>query len=216
MFCRLFSGRRRRRPLRGHWLGEIPLFFRDVMKSLPPRGRGTALAVEGACVTFDLHKFHCNALSLTRQGTPLRCVASFLAKTWSGAPSRREPFSGSVYGGSTRSPVRNPSAPLGHLPLHRGDGSPRTPTPTGEEKDPKKAIKGYFLPILVFFCTLFFFKRKVWEPKKANRGSSFQFSFSFAFLFLPVFIRKRGGRWRRESGAWGSDPDSRDPRTPDP
>ena len=105
MFCRFFSSRRGRRPLRGHWLGEIPLFFRDVMKSLPPRGRGTALAVEGACVTFDLHKFHCNALSLTRQGTPLRCVASFLAKTWSGAPSRREPFSGSVYGGSTRSPT---------------------------------------------------------------------------------------------------------------
>ena len=100
-------------------------------KSLPPRGRGTALAVEGACVTFDLHKFHCNALSLTRQGTPLRYVASFLAKTWSGAPSRREPFSGSVYGGSTRSPVRNPSAPLGHLPLHRGGGASKAPTPPG-------------------------------------------------------------------------------------
>ena len=154
MFCRLFSGRRRRRPLRGHWLGEIPLFFRDVMKSLPPRGRGTALAVEGACVTFDLHKFHCNALSLTRQGTPLRYVASFLAKTWSGAPSRREPFSGSVYGGSTRSPVRNPSAPLGHLPLHRGGGVKRATNgrlrvvegadPYGEEKKPKKANRGVF------------------------------------------------------------------------
>ena len=132
----IFSGRRGRRPLRGHGLGEFPSFFRDVMKSLPPRGRGTALAVEGACVTFDLHKFHCNALSLTRQGTPLRYVASFLAKTWSGAPSRREPFSGSVYGGATRSPVRNPSAPLGHLPLHRGGGAKRATNgrPTGTRK----------------------------------------------------------------------------------
>ena len=42
--------------------------------------------------------------------------------------------------------------------------------PYGEEKKPKKAIKGFFLPILVFFCLLFFFKKKVWEPKKANRG----------------------------------------------
>ena len=30
-----------------------------------------------------------------------------------------------------------------------------------KEKDQKKAKKGVFLPILVFFCLLFFFKRKV-------------------------------------------------------
>ena len=33
---------------------------------LPPGGRGTAIAVEGACVTLELDELHCNALSLTR------------------------------------------------------------------------------------------------------------------------------------------------------
>ena len=35
-------------------------------KSLPPSGRGTALAVEGACVTLGLNKSYCIALSLSR------------------------------------------------------------------------------------------------------------------------------------------------------
>ena len=35
-------------------------------ESLPPRGRGTALAVEGACVTLGLDKSDCIALSLSR------------------------------------------------------------------------------------------------------------------------------------------------------
>ena len=47
-------------------------------KSLPPGGRGTAIAVEGARVTFSLHGFYCYALSLSRLTAP--------------APSRREPF----------------------------------------------------------------------------------------------------------------------------
>ena len=34
-------------------------------KSLPPRGRGTALAVEGACVTLGLYQLSCYALSLS-------------------------------------------------------------------------------------------------------------------------------------------------------
>ena len=35
-------------------------------KSLPPRGRGTALVVEGACVTLGLYQLSCYALSLSR------------------------------------------------------------------------------------------------------------------------------------------------------
>ena len=35
-------------------------------ESLPPGGRGTAIAVEGARVTFSLHGFYCYALPLSR------------------------------------------------------------------------------------------------------------------------------------------------------
>ena len=35
-------------------------------QSLPPGGRGTAIAVEGACVTLDLDQLQRNALSLSR------------------------------------------------------------------------------------------------------------------------------------------------------
>ena len=39
---------------------------RTAHQSLPPGGRGTAIAVEGARVTFSLHGFYCYALSLSR------------------------------------------------------------------------------------------------------------------------------------------------------
>ena len=51
---------------------------KGLQKSLPPRGRGTAIAVEGACVPWNLDWPHNNALSLSRLTAP--------------APSRREPF----------------------------------------------------------------------------------------------------------------------------
>ena len=48
-------------------LFSLPIYvIMGLTKSLPPRGRGTALAVEGACVTLGLDKSYCIALSLSR------------------------------------------------------------------------------------------------------------------------------------------------------
>ena len=49
--------------LRVRWCLRV---YRCRRKSLPPRGRGTALAVEGACVTLGLDTSYCIALSLSR------------------------------------------------------------------------------------------------------------------------------------------------------
>ncbi len=43
---------------------ECSQVYRCCCKSLPPRGRGTALAVEGACVTLSLAELQCDALSI--------------------------------------------------------------------------------------------------------------------------------------------------------
>ena len=47
-------------------LFSLPIYvIMELTKSLPPRGRGTAIAVEGACVTLGLCELHCSALSLS-------------------------------------------------------------------------------------------------------------------------------------------------------
>ena len=45
---------------------ESTIRRRTAHKSLPPGGRGTAIAVEGACGTLSSRALYCNALSLSR------------------------------------------------------------------------------------------------------------------------------------------------------
>ena len=52
-----------------HTIGQKPeptIRRRTAHKSLPPGGRGTAIAVEGACGTLSSRALYCNALSLSR------------------------------------------------------------------------------------------------------------------------------------------------------
>ena len=53
-------------PTDQHKLSWCLRVYRCRRESLPPRGRGTALAVEGACVTLGLDKTYCIALSLSQ------------------------------------------------------------------------------------------------------------------------------------------------------
>ena len=62
-------------------------------KSLPPGGRGTAIAVEGARETLSLCQFYCNALSLSQPTYSASLRGKFALQTLRlPAPSRREPL----------------------------------------------------------------------------------------------------------------------------